>query len=84
MKYEVLDRAILEAITSTPGIKFDRLHRLIPVEQSSRALADSMPNAPHGNPNEAWRIVDRRLQALRKKGLIFAKNGWHPIFEEIK
>lgn len=83
MKYDVLDRAILDAITSTPGIKFDRLHRLIPVEQSSQALADSAPKDRRGHPPEVWRIVDRRLQALRKKSLIVAKNGWHPVFEKI-
>lgn len=78
MKYETLDRAILEAITSTPGIKFNRMHRITPVAVASQALADAGDKAP------AWRIVDRRLQALRKKELIFARNGWHPVFEEIK
>lgn len=78
MKYETLDRAILEAITSTPGIKFDRLHRTTPVADASQSLADAGDKAP------AWRIVDRRLQALRKKGLIFSFGGWHPVFEEIK
>lgn len=76
MKYETLDLAILEAIKRTPGIKFDRLHRTIHVAVASQALADAGDKAP------AWRIVDRRLQALRKMGLVFARNGWHPVFED--
>lgn len=84
MKYETLDRAILEEITSTPGIKFGRLHRAIPVAVASHALADASPCTPWGGKVDTWRIVDRRLQALRKKGLIVARNGWHPVFEEIK
>jgi hypothetical protein len=31
-----------------------------------------------GNKDDAWRLIDRRLQALRKKGLVVyeRKTGW--------
>lgn len=48
-------------------------------ELSSRFETEFDQVAPKGRHGEAtgWRLIDRRLQALRKKGLIrFEKAGW--------
>lgn len=66
MKYDDLDGAILAAIDSGKR-KFYIINAA--VEKLS---------APHAKDGEYFRVVDRRLQALRKSGLIrYAGGEWH-------
>ncbi len=70
-KFAAIDAAILAAIKA--GITgFHAINRVVVNE----ALALATPDR-HGDKNE-WRVTDRRLQALRKRGAIrhSGKNGW--------
>ena len=62
--YEKLDAAIIENV-KRGNAKFGSIY-------------DSVTFAiPHQQRVDGWRTVDRRLQALRKKGLIrFIGGGW--------
>lgn len=66
-KYDVVDEAILSELDLRPGAEFYWLNHRI-----QRVL---IANCPSGQ--KPWRILDRRLQALRKKGMIIFKKGWH-------
>ncbi len=42
--------------------------------------ADRLAKPTRFNDKNGWRLIDRRLQALRKKGLIVSRKGaWHPL-----
>lgn len=77
--YTALDAAILEAIKTNGQITFASLERLQPVG----AIALGLEHASHEQPikrKPAFRFVDSRLQALRKKGLIAAcRGGWSMV-----
>ncbi|MEM6050484.1 hypothetical protein AAH450_07855 [Erwinia sp. P7711] len=68
-KYEELDAMILESITTLPksfaDIYFGR--------NGINAKCQSFCPTPRDEPA---RVLDRRLQALRKKGLIVFMKGW--------
>ena len=70
MKYDDLDMAILKAING--GIK-----TFTAIAYRVEGLAK-----PHARlMTETFRVVDRRLQALRKKGsIVFEKKEWKPGF----
>lgn len=65
-KYDAVDAAILEELENKPGIAYFQL---------LGALYDLIStNHPD---QDAFRVLDRRLQALRKKAMIIFKKGWH-------
>lgn len=65
-KYDLVDAAILEELEAKPGLAFFQLNY---------ALYDLVST---NNPDQdVFRVLDRRLQALRKKGMIIFKKGWH-------
>lgn len=73
-KFALIDSAILMAIESRPGIDFNTLRLKREIFNESIRLATS--------PDKGWRLVDRRLQALRKEGEIEVVRagriqGWH-------
>ena len=40
--------------------------------------ADALAKPDWSGRKQGWRVIDRRLQAMRKKGLIrFEKSEWH-------
>lgn len=57
-KYENFDVAMLEAIACGARTFWPLCERM---KEQAKPLAT--------NPNEYWRVVDRRLQAMRKLGL---------------
>ena len=76
-KYARLDALILEACRTSP-LTFTSIQGCHPIRLESEAL--SKVDA-HGFKN-AYRVVDRRLQALRKAGLIQHLNnrdGWRTV-----
>lgn len=71
--YTKLDTAIIDCITAGGGtpLTFTRLSYLPSVRSASEQIeADSNVGKPARLHTPAWRIVDRRLQALRKAGRI--------------
>lgn len=77
-KYEKLDPAILDAIGDSvlPSGLINADTAVC--SESQRIAADERNAAGEGRSSAAaWRIVDRRLQALRKSGQIrFDGRGW--------
>jgi len=70
-KYENLDAAILRRIGSEPT-PFGELY-----SGCVRGYCTSIAGAEGKDSDEAFRVLDRRLQALRKKGLIRnTGRGW--------
>lgn len=71
-KYAELDHKILQCIAR----RIDTFHRISPAcRDLSYALAD-------GTGAEPWRLVDRRMQALRKAGKIaYEKGAWSIVKE---
>lgn len=69
-KYEKLDQLILNKIGGQP-IPFREIYVRDVMEESERLATDE-------NKQEPFRILDRRLQALRKKGIIksITGKGW--------
>lgn len=69
--YDALDLAILDAIDG--GVRdFTSIAYSTKIVDLSSPLASRM--------GEAFRVVDRRLQALRKRGFIeFREKQWHMI-----
>lgn len=66
-----LDELLFEAIEQQP-MDFTTLQSRFEAEFDKHAKADR-----YGGPN-GWRLIDRRLQALRKAGRIeFVKKQWH-------
>ncbi|MEK7916605.1 hypothetical protein AAB988_29630 [Burkholderia contaminans] len=74
-KYEKLDALILEAISETPK-KFISVNAgQVRVESERLSKEESRPHIC--GEVVGWRIVDRRLQALRKAGKIRSTSkGW--------
>lgn len=71
--YTALDAAILAAIRFDDGVGklFHHIAWAKAVAAASDAIAAVANEGKRGwNETPAWRIVDRRLQALRKAGLI--------------
>lgn len=70
-KYEILDAEILRKIDATP-VSFGALYSGVAHEQCGKIAASE-----NKDPDEAFRILDRRLQALRKAGKISSTSrGW--------
>jgi len=69
--YTALDAEILAALKGGSR-KFDSLAHMV------RATADCLTVPDRFGHLTGWRVVDRRLQALRKRGLIVVdrKTGW--------
>jgi len=76
-KYASLDQMIVASITNKPGIEFSELSNSQAVQICAEALAQEENKLPPKGFHDAagWRIVDRRLQALRKAGKIFYGRG---------
>lgn len=74
-KYDTLDAAILKAIRRGKTKFFD-----IDADLSVHALSNRIGDA---TGVVGWRIVDRRLQALRKAGrIVYAKGAWSVVEPE--
>ncbi|KVW25855.1 hypothetical protein WK94_01945 [Burkholderia ubonensis] len=74
-KYQKLDTLILEAIDVTIK-KFATINTGTVKTESERIAKEESTPRTHGDV-VAWRIVDRRLQALRKAGKIRSTStGW--------
>ncbi len=70
-KYENLDAEILRRISAEPT-PFGELY-----SGCVRGYCTSIAGAEGKESDEAFRVLDRRLQALRKKGLIRSTGrGW--------
>ncbi len=67
-KYDAIDEHIICAIGTAPGIKFDALFRL--VKDDCRKLS-TRPLDEH------FRVLDRRLQQLRRDEEITWDRGWY-------
>lgn len=65
-EYDAVDAAILEELEKKPGMAYFQL---------IFALYDLIPT--HHPDQDAFRVLDRRLQALRKQGVIIFNKGWH-------
>ncbi len=69
-QYAELDRRIVKAIARGFNV-FDSLHREVRVAEEAARLGELTGSAD-------WRIVDRRIQALRKSGAIqFFGRRWY-------
>ncbi|AOJ10367.1 hypothetical protein [Burkholderia mayonis] len=74
-KYEKLDALILSKIGVAP-IKFASIHSGDIEDESNRIVSEQGPHSLYGF-TDPWRIVDRRLQSLRKAGKIRSTpKGW--------
>ncbi|WP_080420769.1 hypothetical protein [Burkholderia ubonensis] len=90
-KYETLDQLILDRIGATPApglltpaepVPFVLLSANPAIRAESEHLAQiEKAEARHGKSTApGWRIIDRRLQALRKAGKIRSTSkGWVPV-----
>ncbi|WP_186260303.1 hypothetical protein [Burkholderia gladioli] len=75
-KYTKLDALILAEIGIDP-VAFHVLQHRPKIEAETIAIADASPRNVWGDKVTAFRILDRRLQALRKAGKIRASTkGW--------
>lgn len=71
--YTKLDAAIIDCISAGGGtpLTFPRLCKLKSVsDEAERIATASNANKPASMHTPAWRIVDRRLQSLRKANRI--------------
>lgn len=66
-KYEALDAAIVHCITNNPGITFD------PIFYRVKSEVDVVAE---NTTRKRYRVLDGRLQALRKRGVIHFAVGW--------
>ncbi|MCA8145421.1 hypothetical protein [Burkholderia vietnamiensis] len=74
-KYEKLDALIVASIDETPK-KFAAVNTGAVREESERLAREECRPTTFGEV-VGWRIVDRRLQAVRKTGKIRStSNGW--------
>lgn len=76
--YTEFDAAILKRLAHGPAT-FNRLHRFPEIDaMSARFAAEDNKNRSTWNKLDPWRVVDRRLQALRKAGKIkpHRTQGW--------
>lgn len=73
--YTEVDAAILAATRKTPGADFTVISRM--ADKPAQKVADSAPVALH-----SFRVIDRRLQALRKAGRIsYSRSGGWVLVE---
>lgn len=71
MDYTHLDALLLEAIERETHCSFNSLRKQFEPEFNKHVKPDRF-----GEPN-GWRAIDRRLQAMRRAGLIRAERlGW--------
>ena len=70
-QYSKLDALILERIGRPNGATFTEL-------QANSEVADETARIGEATGRVDWRIVDARLQALRKQGLI---RFWRPVWK---
>lgn len=73
--FDAIDTAILNRISKGDKPTFNSIWTAV------RELADALapePKPGRGRGREGWRVVDRRLQALRKKGRLHysRQTGW--------
>ncbi|KVD80767.1 hypothetical protein WS62_25950 [Burkholderia sp. ABCPW 14] len=74
-KYEKLDALILSKIGVAP-IRFASIYGGDIKDESDRIVSEQGPRSLYGFA-DPWRIVDRRLQSLRKAGKIRSTpKGW--------
>jgi hypothetical protein len=76
--YTQIDADILAAIRQTPK-EFSAFNTLgSAILNQAEKLAKATPPDRWGNEKPGWRVIDQRLQALRRRGLIkYVKNeGW--------
>lgn len=65
-KYDAVDAAILQELENKPGVAYFQL------------LATLYDLISTNHPDQdAFRVLDRRLQTLRKKAMIIFNKGWH-------
>lgn len=65
-KYEELDAMIMDALDFNAPTPFMAIHFSDGIHSGIYAECEKLATKPH----EGFRVLDRRLQALRKKGLI--------------
>lgn len=70
-QYAKLDALILERIAGPNGATFTELN-------ANRAVAEEAARIGEATGRVDWRIVDGRLQTLRKQGLI---RFWRPVWK---
>ncbi len=68
-QYDTIDQLIIKRLTGEAGMQFTRLY--------ARDVRDEAGRLTPWN-GDAFRVLDRRLQALRKRGVIAynSKTGW--------
>lgn len=81
-KYEELDAMIMDALDFNKPKTFAEIHFYGGIGGNGiHSVCGKLSTKPH----EGFRVLDRRLQALRKKGLILshgASKGWVKINHE--
>ncbi|WP_186065124.1 hypothetical protein [Burkholderia gladioli] len=76
-KYEKLDAAILENLSPHSRVAFCVLENIPSVKAEMELVSDASPKDRWGMKVSPFRVLDRRLQALRKSGKIRATSkGW--------
>lgn len=83
--YTALDAAILEEIGQHQPVQFCDLYRQEVREIAALIAAADSIGKPKWQRVDEFRVVDRRLQAMRKKGLIaFSRRpeGWSLVKKE--
>lgn len=85
LDYSKLDAALLEVIRRSQPITFSGLYHGRILSLASELAAQSNREAKEAHQRiDTWRMVDRRLQALRKAGRIkHSRNpeGWTEVAE---
>lgn len=73
MNWNEIDTPILAKIHDQPGASFGEIYGNVP--------SAALEQAATTDPDRQWRVVDRRLQALRKQGKIaYVKGkGWQEV-----
>lgn len=80
-KYEELDAMIMNVLDFNVPTPFMAIHFSDGIHSGIHAECEKLATKPH----EGFRVLDRWLQALRKKGLILshgASKGWVKINNE--
>lgn len=80
-KYEELDAMIMDELDYVEPMTFMAIRFSGGIHRGIHAECEKLATKPH----EGFRVLDRRLQALRKKGLIVshgASKGWVKINHE--
>lgn len=80
-KYEELDAMIMDELDYVEPMTFMAIHFSGGIHSGIHAECEKLATKPH----EGFRVLDRRLQAPRKKGLIVshgASKGWVKVNHE--